>query len=312
MLSYPDKQPWPVPPAIRRLGTIGCDLVETTPIVFGGELYRFEYVRAGKDMSRTRPDERPRFHFVHVRTNHECEPFAWDHHLGSAFTDGGVLYAVGLRDRWHSDTLDFFRGSDPDHMVQYASVTLEGFQLFNSNVCRKDGKYILQVETIDPTLPGSIPFTFRYLESTDMTNWTLLPNDRVFQPDRYAGGPAIYTLPDDPHFYVFYLEAYPCERYANSVARSVDLIHWEYSPINPVLMYDPEKDKQIASPFLTPAERERIAAALDVNNSDLELCEYLGRTIMYYSWGNQHGNEFLAEACYEGPMADFIHSYFAD
>ena len=35
-------------PAIRRLGTIRCDMVETTPIVFGGRLYRFEYVRAGE------------------------------------------------------------------------------------------------------------------------------------------------------------------------------------------------------------------------------------------------------------------------
>ena len=48
-----------------------------------------------------------------------------------------------------------------------------------------------------------------------------------------------------------------------------------------------------------------------MNKSDLELCEYLGRTVLYYSWGNQHGNEFLAEAWYEGPMADFLHSYFA-
>ena len=47
MLSYPDTQPWPVPPRIRKLGTLQCDIVETTPIVFNGELYRFEYVRAG-------------------------------------------------------------------------------------------------------------------------------------------------------------------------------------------------------------------------------------------------------------------------
>ena len=32
-------------PQIRKLGTIDLDLVETTPIVFKGRLYRFEYVR---------------------------------------------------------------------------------------------------------------------------------------------------------------------------------------------------------------------------------------------------------------------------
>ena len=33
-------------PQITKLGTIDCDLVETTPVVFKGTLYRFEYVRA--------------------------------------------------------------------------------------------------------------------------------------------------------------------------------------------------------------------------------------------------------------------------
>ena len=98
-------------------------------------------------------------------------------------------------------------------------------------------------------------------------------------------------------------------RYANSVARSKDLIVWEYSPINPVLMYD-EEDRKIASPFLTPADRERIANALNVNNSDMEMCEYLGRTIIYYSWGDQRGTEFLAEACYEGPMHELFRAFF--
>ena len=33
-------------PQIIKRGTIDCDLVEATPIVFGGKLCRFEYVRA--------------------------------------------------------------------------------------------------------------------------------------------------------------------------------------------------------------------------------------------------------------------------
>jgi hypothetical protein len=32
-------------PVIKKLGTIDCDMVETTPVVFHGKLYRFEYVR---------------------------------------------------------------------------------------------------------------------------------------------------------------------------------------------------------------------------------------------------------------------------
>ncbi len=53
-----------------------------------------------------------------------------------------------------------------------------------------------------------------------------------------------------------------------------------------------------------------IKEALDINNSDMEICEFLGRTIIYYSRGNQRGTEFLAEACYEGGMREFLTSYF--
>ena len=130
-----------------------------------------------------------------------------------------------------------------------------------------------------------------------------------FQKDRYCGSPSIYAFEDDPYYYVGYLEAYPGARYANSIARSKDLINWEYSPINPVLMYD-EDDRKIANPHLSIKDRERIAAAWDINNSDMEVCEYLGRTLIYYSWGDQLGHEFLAEAWYEGPVHDFLRSFF--
>jgi hypothetical protein len=59
-----------------------------------------------------------------------------------------------------------------------------------------------------------------------------------------------------------------------------------------------------------PADRNRIEEAWDINNSDMELCEFLGRTLIYYSWGDQHGTEFLAEAWYEGPMHEFLKSWF--
>ena len=142
-----------------------------------------------------------------------------------------------------------------------------------------------------------------------MIHWTLTPSECVFQKDRYAGGPAIYA-PDDGYYYVLYLERYPGPSYANCIARSRDLIEWEYSPINPVMMYNEYEDKQIANPFLTKEEQKQIADAFDINNSDMELCEFNGRTIIYYSWGNQRGMEFLAEASYEGGMTEFLQGWF--
>ena len=76
------------------------------------------------------------------------------------------------------------------------------------------------------------------------------------------------------------------------------------------MMYSEAEDKQIANPFISVEEQQLIRDALDVNNSDMELCEFNGRTIIYYSWGNQHGIEFLAEASYEGTMKEFLQSWF--
>jgi hypothetical protein len=46
------------------------------------------------------------------------------------------------------------------------------------------------------------------------------------------------------------------------------------------------------------------------NNSDVDFCEFRGRTIIYYSWGDQQGTEFLAEAVYDGSLASFLKGFF--
>ncbi|MBQ6420890.1 MAG: hypothetical protein IJK02_07460 [Clostridia bacterium] len=293
----------PVRPQIRKLGTIACDRVEATPVVFRDRLYRFEYYRPGE--SNEENEGNPScFRFVDVGSGALTPSFAENCHLGCAFADGDTMYAVGVRGTWGGDTLSFFRSEDLAHWNTY-DVRFEGLSCFNTGICEKDGVYTLLIEVSD-----AVPFTFRFARSQDMENWELLPDTYAFQKDRYAGGPAICTLPGDPYYYVLYLEAYPGPCYANCIARSKNLAEWEYSPINPVLMFNEREDKQIANPFLTPHERERIRRALDINNSDMELCEFNGRTVIYYSWGNQRGIEFLAEAAFEGTKKEFLTAYF--
>ena len=61
---------------------------------------------------------------------------------------------------------------------------------------------------------------------------------------------------------------------------------------------------------MTDEQRKFIAGAVDRNNSDVDFCEYRGRTIITYSWGNQRGTEFLAEAVYDGTLASFLKGFF--
>ena len=305
----------PKTPKIRRHGTIKFGTVESTPIVFNGNLYRFEYCRPSvsdhlNGVNPYNPNPWSSFHFIDLKTGQRLPSFAGHHHLGCAYTDNGIMYAVGVEGEWGGDTLHIFRSEDLCSWDCASELHLPGWKIFNTGVCKMNGKYTLLMEISAPVEEaGPKPFTFRFAESEDMVHWTLTPRECVFQKDRYAGGPAIYTV-DDGYYYVLYLEAYPGPSYTNCIARSTDLVHWEYSPINPVLMYDEAQDKQIANPFLTVGEQQQIADALDINNSDLELCEFNGRTVMYYSWGNQRGMEFLAEASYEGSMKEFLRAWF--
>ncbi len=309
---------FPVRPYIRKLGTIECNnIVETTPLIWKDELYRFEVVRrrsftAGNTGAHWHDlDDSPCLRFIHVRSNTSTPLFADDHTFGFPYVIDDTMYVVsGDSKSWGADKLDFFRSKDLLNWEKYAELPLPGYKIYNMNIAKMGDTYYLMIEISAPAEETGTPFTFRFLTSKDMTNWEMTPPECVFQKDRYSGSPALYTLEDDPHFYVGYLEEYPGYRFANSLARSTDLIHWEYSPINPVLMYNEFEDKQIASPFLTPADRQRIKEALDTNNSDMELCEYLGRTVIYYSWGDQKGTEFLAEACYEGTMKEFLTAFF--
>lgn len=311
------RKKYPKKPVIRKLGTISCNcIVETTPIVWKGELYRFEVVRRKSYTSATKVlwhelDDAPCLRFINVRTNQSTPLFAENHTFGFPIVVDDTMYVVTDASKdWGADTLAFFRSKDLIHWEKYAEHSMSGWKIFNMNIAKKGEVYTLMIEINAPEEECGVPFTFRFLQSKDMINWTLLPSEYVFQKERYAGSPSLYTLEDDPYYYVGYLEAYPEQCYANCIARSRDLIHWEYSLVNPVLMYDEYEDKKIGSPFLTPEDRAMIDAALDINNSDMELCEFLGRTIIYYSWGDQLGTEFLAEACYEGSIKDFLQGFF--
>jgi alpha-L-fucosidase len=108
---------------------------------------------------------------------------------------------------------------------------------------------------------------------------------------------------------MLYLEARLGPNYESHIVRSKDLIRWEPSPFNPVLKASPE-DKLIANPTLTTDHRAKLDRAVDLNNSDLDLCEFRGKTIITYSWGNQQGTEFLAQAVYDGSLESFLKGFF--
>jgi hypothetical protein len=290
-------------PRIKRLGTIDLLMVETTPVVFKNRLYRFEYVRDNYPANKTGASY---FRFIDVATGKASSAFAKGQHLGSALVEGDTVYAFGT-DKWGGSKITVFRSKDMEKCEAQLALHLPGWELFNTSVCKADGRYVMAVEVGGPKEVVGVPFTIFFAESQDLLNWKLLSQECVYSKQKYTACPALRYV--DGYFYMLYLETRPGPTYETFIVRSKDLKRWESSRLNPVLAFS-DKDKDIANPKLTAEQRKSIALAKDLNNSDVDLCEFEGKTILYYSWGNQQGNEFLAEAVYEGKLADFLRSYF--
>ena len=294
-------------PTIKKLGTIDCDMVETTPIVFKGKLYRFEYVR--KDRYKPNKTGDSYFRFIDTATDDATPSFATGYHLGSAFVDGGTMYVYGVKD-WGASGIHVFWSTDLAQWKGQPAIELPGWEIYNTSVCKGKGAYVMAFEIGGPPEQAGHRFTMRFAKSADKLTWELAPAECVYSKDRYTACPALALL--DGQYYMIYLEAYPGPTYAPHIVRSKDLIDWQQSPFNPIMKHSDAEDKKIANPNLTPEQREHVAKAKNINNSDVDFCQFGGKTIIAYSWGDQHGTEFLAEAVFEGSEADFLKGYFPE
>ncbi len=288
-------------PLIIKLGTIDVDLVETTPIVFNDKVYRFEYVREGYWNNKT---ENSYFRFIDHETGQATKSFAKGFHLGSAFVDDGTVYVTAV-DIWDGERIFIFASQDLEHWESWQAFELPGYGIFNTSLTKGDNKYVLMYEIGKPKEEAGERFTANFATSTDLKEWKILPSEYNYAKDRYTAPHCLRYL--EGYYYDFYLEAH--NGYEMRVVRSKDLRNWEPSLLNPVLRAS-EDDKQIANTNLSEELRNKIANAKNINNSDIDFCEFKGRLIINYSWGNQHGSEFLAEAVYEGTLKQFLKGWF--
>jgi len=279
-------------PLIKKLGTVDVDKVENAPVVFRGRLYRCEWFRnAGC------------FHFVDCETRRTTPQFAKGWSFANAFVDGDTIYVTGTGP---GKEVRIWTSKDLERWESYTALDVPKYRIFNTSICKADDKYVMMFEIDRPAEEAGAAFTARFATSKDLKQWTVTPPECVYAKDRYTAPHCLRYV--DGYYYNFYLESIR-GGYEQYVVRSKDLIHWESSPLNPVLRAS-DDDRKIRNPDLTAAQRQRIATAKNLNNSDIDFCEYLGRVVIFYSWGNQQGVEHLAEAVYEGSQADFLRGWF--
>jgi hypothetical protein len=290
-------------PLIIKSGTIDCDMVETTPVVFKNKVYRFEYVRAGYWNNKTGDSY---FRFIEHDTGKATKSFAAGFHLGSAFVYNDTVYVTAVN-IWDGEEVHIFSSADLENWDHWLAFKLPGFGIFNTSLTRAEKQFVLMFEIGRPVEEAGVRFTARFAVSDDLRQWEITPPDHNYSKDRYTAPHCLRYL--DGYYYDFYLEAH--DGYEMRVVRSKDLVNWESSPLNPVLKAS-EDDKKIANNSISEEVRQKIANAENCNNSDIDFCEYNGRLIINYSWGNQQGTEFLAEASYGGTVKQFLKGWFPE
>jgi len=293
----------PPPVRIEKLGTVDCDMVETTPIVFRDRPYLFEYVRTSY---WNNPHGKSYFRFVCLEDWSPTAPFGWGRHLGSAYSEEDVVYVYSV-DKWGGSVVEVLWSRDLDNWRRAVVLNTAGWGCYNTSVCRADDGYVMALEVGEPPQLVGRRFTIFFARSDDLLHWKLLPTHICYSKDRYTACPSIRFI--DGWFYMTYLEEKEGPLYETFVARSRDLADWEPSQLNPMLHPSPE-DKKIANPSVPARLRDRIRVAQNINNSDVDLCEHSGKTILAYSWGNQRGNEFLALAAFRGTMKELFESFY--
>jgi len=300
-VKLPDK------PVIIKKGTISCDVVEATPFVYNDKVYRLEWVRT-KNKHNTKGISY--LHIVDHETGEEISTFGERHRFPCAYVEDNTVYVVGTYENleWHGTILDMYVSKDLKNWEKRRiyDAPKELHQICNTSLCKTNTGYALMFE-ISGTEEAGKGFTPRFLTSKDLQTFKVTPKECTYGRDRYAAPHCLRF--HNGWYYSFHLEAGKPKGFEQYVFRSKDLKNWESSPLNPVLAAS-EEDRQIARNGFTVEEKESIIASKDVNNSDIDFCEYKGELIFTYSWGDQAGHEFLAEAFYKGNMGEFLEAWF--
>ena len=298
---------------IKKLGTLKPNFVESTPFVWNNELLIFEWVRP--DSWAHTGNEHGYHHIFNPEKNTVSKPFAYDHAFACCYEENGTLYAYGVEgnDGW-TNRIGMFWSNDLENWQSRESVILlpEDLCVFNTSVCKAEDGYVMAIEVGTPEDTHPITgcnFTIVFATSKDLFNWELLPIEKyIYSPERYTACPSIRYF--DGYYYMVNLESAPFHRWIPYITRSRDLEEWEIGEINPFLTPDDDDKKLIYPDRLTEDEKERIFNAFDCNNSDVDFCDYNGKTAIMYSWGNQYGTEFLAMAEYDGTLKELLESHF--
>ena len=299
-------------PVIRKLGVVG-EHGEMTPFVFKNRLCLVRTVKA---------DGTQQAELCDGETQKAISAFGHDRHFFSAYCEDDVIYAFGTRRKEDSpDSIWMYVSRDGLHWEEHFLFDRPGMSFFNTSVCKGPGGYVMALEIAsadkenrwkkeffenDPVIGH--PFTEFFLTSDDLYHWTWMPDDTCFGRDRYVACPALRF--SEGYYYMICLEELPLYRYAPYIYRTADFRTWEVGLHNPVLMFSKEDHFPREGLEFTPAQIQRFRNYMNINDCDVDLCEFEGKTHIFYLTGDQLGYGVMCEALYDGPISEFFKAFF--
>ena len=262
--------------------------MENTPVLFNSRLLLVSNNRPGG------ADAKGKDAYVYIddlQTGKEVARFGQGHSFVSAYVNGKELNVFAL------EFTDFGRIMKSSGIDRLTSTDLKTWKtekvilpdgnehLFNSSVCKDDKGYLMAYESDKP-----VQFCFKFARSNDLSKWEKVPHLAFTgENHEYSACPVIRYF--KPYYYVIYLHDKMAghKGYISYLTRSKNLIEWELSPFNPIL---------------EAGEGE------GVNNSDVDLIEYQGKTYLYYATGDQETCGTVRVAMFNGPEKAFFENHF--
>ena len=307
------------PVKIEKLGTIDIYIVESNPVIFRGKPWLMQYIRHRAENRRYRHNHTGASYFRFLDLTDMktvSKPFGRGLHLGNAFVKDDHI-VVTAAEHWGKPRFYQLESDDMEHWTEPRVILEgEGWEGYNTTMCEgPDGKFLLSFELGKPKDIVGSAFTMFFAESRDFKSWTMLDGKKyAFGRNMYTGAPMVRYHAG--WYYFFHLEkdrsAAPGPlAYRTRVARSRDLRKWE---ISPHIVMDFDADDKLIHPManLTDDELVLVRDAVNVNASDLDMCEWGDGLIFSYSWGDQHGKEFHGLGRAPGSERAFCESFFPD
>lgn len=297
-------------PVIKKLGAVS-PYGEMTPFVFNSRLMRLELVDDTRGLNPY--DENISAVIRDVETGKIISSFGHGCYYFSGYTEDNTVYVLGTKSilpEYSGDTIILFESSDLINWKSRELIKNPGWKYYNTSLCKGDNGYVLVLEAGAPAeYVGDHPFTCFFAESENMKDWTFLDYEKGYPKDRYIGGP--YMRFYNGYYYLFCVTELPCRRYTNYLYRTNDFENWEVGKYNPFLM--PSNDDRLISEHsadLTDEMKEKIKYGFISNNSDVDMCEWNGKTYINYAAGDQLGFYYMCEAEYDGTIGELLEKFF--